>query len=366
MEMETQTRTDSTARRQRDRNNDGRRWLVRGLIASCLLAAGLAFAPKIFYLLAHESTDDAYFRGTIVPVSAEVAGKVVKVYVRDNQLVLAGAPLLEIDQKDYRLALDLKQEAWAVARAEKGKMAAAVVEAQKSLAEARAGLADAEAQEKFAAREKERYSGLVKSGAVARRAFEQVKTAWQTAQAKRQAAASMVARAGASIETLRAGLVAQASKIKEAGEAIKVAELALARTTVKAPFAGRITQKNVDPGKYIQAGQPLLALVDQQDIWLAANFKETQIGRIKAGQPVDISIDAYPGLTLRGHVDSVQSGTGAVFSLLPPENATGNFVKVVQRLPVKIVIDSPPDPAHPLWPGLSAVPSVRVDAGRSG
>lgn len=173
-----------------------------------------------------------------------------------------------------------------------------------------------------------------------------------------------VARADEEKEKAAVGEAQKA--LKEAEAAAKVAELALSRTTVRAPVAGRVTRKNVDPGKFLAAGQPLLALVVGGEVWLAANFKETQIGRVRAGQPVAIRVDAYPGLTLRGHVDSLQAGTGAVFSLLPPENATGNFVKVVQRLPVKIVIDSPPDPAHPFWPGLSAVPSVDVGAGGRG
>jgi membrane fusion protein (multidrug efflux system) len=359
--METKTEPNITSRKLQKDNGRTRRWLVRILIAACLLAVSLAFTPKIFYLLSHESTDDAYFQGTVVPVSAEVGGRVIKLNIKDNQLVHAGDPLLEIDQKDYQLALILKKEALAVARAEMKRDEAAIVEAQKSLAEAEAKLADAQANEGFATGEKNRYGGLVESGAVSQRKFEEVKTTWQTAQAKSRAASSAVAKARAAIDTQRAGLAAQESKIKETEAAVKVAELALTRTTVRAPITGRITQKNVDEGKYIQPGQPLLALVDPDDIWLAANFKETQIGKIKVGQPVDIKIDAYPGLTLQGHVDSLQAGTGSVFSLLPPENATGNFVKIVQRLPVKIVIDSALDPDHPLWPGLSAVPSIAVD-----
>ena len=117
--------------------------------------------------------------------------------------------------------------------------------------------------------------------------------------------------------------------------------------------------KNVDPGKYVEPGQPLLSIV-KEDTWVIANFKETQIKKMSVGQPVEVKVDAYPGKVFKGHVDSVQPGTGAVFSLLPPENATGNFVKVVQRVPVKIIIDSRFDPVHPLWPGLSVVPSVDI------
>ncbi len=349
-----------------DQNGRPRRRILRLLLAAGLAVGAVALTPKVSYLLAHESTDDAYFRATIVPVAPQVGGQVVKVAVTENQLVRAGDLLFSIDQRDYRLALTQREEALAVARAERPKLAASIVEAEKALAVAEAGLADTRASEAFAAQEKKRYADLLAAAAISRHKLEERTTAWQSASAKRQAAAAAVEKNRAAITALKAELAAQECKIKEAAAALAVAELALARTTVRAPITGRVGQKNVDPGRYVQAGQPLLALVDPGSVWLAANFKETQIGRIRAGQPVEVRVDAYPNLTLHGHVESVQAGTGAVFSLLPPENATGNFVKVVQRLPVKIVIDSPPDPAHPLWPGLSAEPSVAVTAGRKG
>jgi len=336
------------------------KWRLRLLILLCLLIAASAFTPEIFYLLSHESTDDAYIGSTIVPISAEVSGQVTKVFAKDNQMVKQGDVLLEIDPRDYQLALTLKREALATARAEKSKEEAAIIEAQKSLAEAQAGLADARVSEQFAATEKKRYDNLAKMGAVAQHKYEQIHTTWQISQAKQAAAASAVAKSQAAIKTLQAGLAAQQSKIKEAAAKVDVAELALSRTKIKAPINGRVSRKNVNEGKFVQVGQPLLALVDPDDTWITANFKETQIDKIKIGQPVDIKVDAYPDIVLKGHVDSFQAGTGAVFSLLPPENATGNFVKIVQRLPVKIVVDSPADPAHPLWPGLSAVPSIDV------
>jgi membrane fusion protein (multidrug efflux system) len=129
---------------------------------------------------------------------------------------------------------------------------------------------------------------------------------------------------------------------------------------VVAPITGRVAKKNVDPGKYVQIGQPLLTIVDEENIWVSANFKETQIKDMRVGQPVEIDVDSYPGITFKGRVDSFQPGTGSVFSLLPPQNATGTFVKVVQRIPVKIVLDSPPDSSHPLWPGLSVIPYVDI------
>ncbi|MEJ2689194.1 MAG: HlyD family secretion protein [Deltaproteobacteria bacterium] len=204
---------------------------------------------------------------------------------------------------------------------------------------------------------------MIDSGAVSKRQFDNTRTQWQLSEAARKAAESAVDGAEAAVKTLEADKTTQQSRIGEAAEAVRLAELDLARTEVRAPIAGRVSRKNVDIGKYVAVGQPLLAVVDTKDVWVAANYKENQIGKIKPGQAADIKVDAYPGLTLHGHVDSLQAGTGSVFSLLPPENATGNFVKIVQRLPVKIVIDSPPDPAHPLLPGLSVVPSINTRKG---
>jgi membrane fusion protein (multidrug efflux system) len=140
---------------------------------------------------------------------------------------------------------------------------------------------------------------------------------------------------------------------------VRQAELDLSYTKLYAPAAGRITRKSVEPGNYVQVGQTLFSIVPQP-VWVVANFKETQLTHIRPGQPVDIRVDAYPDTAFRGRVDSIQAGSGAAFSLLPPENATGNYVKVVQRVPVKILLDGPPDPAHVLGPGMSVVPTVQV------
>ena len=333
---------------------------LRNLLLLALLAGGVAFIPEITYILAHETTDDAYLAGTVVPVSAEVKGRVVKVCVEDNQVVAVGDLLFSVDRNDYNLALQSRRKALATSKAELEKVEAAINEAHKRVAESRAALVEAEVREKFAAKDKQRYESLIDTGAVSRQQYDDNLRQWQLASAARRAAESSVAGAEAAVKTLEADKIAQQSRMAEAVEAVRFAELDLARTEVRAPLAGRVTRKNVDAGKYITVGQPLLAIVDTGDVWVSANYKENQIGRIRAGQPADIKVDAYPGLTLHGHVDSLQAGTGAVFSLLPPENATGNFVKIVQRLPVKIVIDSPPDPVHPLLPGLSVVPSINV------
>ncbi len=158
---------------------------------------------------------------------------------------------------------------------------------------------------------------------------------------------------------MEARLTTQNHRIREAEIAKNRANLDLSKTVVTAPISGIIAMKNIDVGKYVQPGQSLFSIVNE-NTWIVANFKETQIKKMTVGQPVEIKVDAYPGKVFKGHIESLQPGTGSVFSLLPPENATGNFIKVVQRIPVKIVIDTPFDTDHPLWPGMSVVPDVDV------
>ena len=177
--------------------------------------------------------------------------------------------------------------------------------------------------------------------------------------ARKRAAEATVAEAEVALQSAKTKTTTQSFKIKEAQSVKKLTQLDLTRTIITAPISGRIAMKNVDPGKYVMPGQALLAIV-KEDIWVIANFKETQIAKMTVGQPVEIKVDAYRSVKFKGHVDSLQPGTGSVFSLLPPENATGSFIKVVQRIPVKIIIDSKFDPRHPLWPGLSVIPSVDV------
>jgi membrane fusion protein (multidrug efflux system) len=331
---------------------------IRLLLLLVLLVAGAAFCPELIYLLNHESTDDAYLTATIVPVSAEVKGRVVQVAIEDNQLVAAGDLLLALNSQDYRLALESRRQALVTRRAELEKEKAAIDEARKQVDANRAILTEATVRQEFAARDKKRYQAMRDSGAVSGRQYDDANTKWQLAEAARQTAESQLATVEAAVKTLEADALAQQSRIAEAAEAVRRSELDLARTKIRAPLPGRVTHRNVEVGKYVAVGQPLLALVDTGDVWVAANFKENQIDKILPGQKVDLKVDAYPGLKLHGHVDSLQAGTGSAFSLLPPENATGNFVKIVQRIPVKILIDTPPDPAHPLLPGLSVVPSI--------
>lgn len=339
---------------------DIRKWILRGLLIVVLLAICVYSTPKVIYSLSHESTDDAYVDGSIVPIAAEVKGRVVKVYVEDNRMVNAGDPLFEIYSEDYFNSVKEKEEKRSALMARTVETAASIEERRKASDRARADLDAAVADEKLAQKDMKRDEQLLKKGAISQSLYDRVEAHRLTAKAHAEAASAALAEADAAVMALNARLRTQASEIKEAEASLSAAKLDLRRTLIVAPISGRIARKNVDPGKYVQAGQPLLAIVDENNTWITANFKETQIENMRVGQPVDIRADCYPGLTFKGRVDSFQPGTGAVFSLLPPQNAAGTFVKVVQRIPVKIVLNARPDPAHPLWAGLSILPNVDI------
>ena len=270
--------------------------------AAALLAAAAA-ATYYLYFRNYETTDDAYLEGHVIAISPNVAGTVVKVHFTDNQEVRSGELLVEIDPRPYAVRLAQAQ---------------ADIDAQK--AEALRATTDVA-----------RYRQLFAQDAISRQSLDHAEATAQSEQAKLELA------------------------LKKAA----AARLDLSYTRIQAPESGRAARKAVEEGAYVQVGQQLLALVPSQ-VWVTANFKETQLTRMRPGQPVAISVDAYPDRKFKGKVDSIQSGTGSRFSLLPPENATGNFVKVVQRVPVKIVFDPPPGPDVLLAPGMSVVPEVKV------
>lgn len=343
-----------------------KKWALRIVPLTLIVLAGAYLGPKLIYSFSHESTDDAYVGGTIVPVSAQVSGRVTHVWVIDHEHVRKGQPLVEIDTTDYRNALDGRSAALSSARAQRDATEASIEEQRKALASARANLEAARSEAALADSDRDRYAGLLKAGSISRSDFDHRQSAAQVAGAKAQAAEAGVQQAVATLTRLRAELKLQEDRITQARSELDQARTELGRTTVVAPADGVLAQKAVDPGQVIQAGQPLMQLVREDSIYIDANFKETQLHDIRIGDRVEVNVDAYPGITFQGHVGSFQPGAGAVFSLLPPENATGNFVKVVRRVPVKIWIDSPPDSVHPLWPGLSAEPHVETGSAPAG
>ncbi len=356
----------------------------------------------------YESTDDAFIQADVVTMSPKVASNVRAVYVADNQRVKAGSLLVELDPRDFEtklsqaranLAAATAQERAAafnvqvvgttadagVAQAEAGVQMAArrMDEARSRLEQSRAQVDAATAEATRASADAERFEALLQGGGVSRQQRDNAVAASRTAaanlEAARQAqqaardslrqaeaqlkeAQAQLARAKAAPQQIaysRAQADQAAGQVAQLQAAVHQAELELSYTKLYAPVAGRITRKSVQPGNYVEVGQALLSIVPEQ-AYVVANFKETQLAHMRPGQPVTIEVDAYPDRRFHGHVDSIQAGSGAAFSLLPPENATGNYVKVVQRVPVKILIDDAPDPTRVLGPGMSVAPTVRV------
>lgn len=337
-----------------------RRWPLMLAMALAALGLGLWWWMSRGY----ESTDDAFIQADITLVAPRIAGTVVRVPISDNQIVEAGALLFELDPADHEARLrqvsaDLSaaQARVQVARAE---LDMTRTRAPAALAQAAAAVRSARANADKAAADERRYEALYAKDQIPRQLMEQARSSHRALQA--EAEGMQAGMRGA--QTLTQQIAAQEAALKSAEAAVAQAQAArdhaalqLGYCRVTAPVAGRVTRKNVLPGSQVQVGAPVLALVGDQP-WVVANFKETQLEDLRIGQPVEIEVDAYPGRRFGGRVDSLQSGTGSVFSLLPPENASGNFVKVVQRVPVKLVFDPAPDPALHLVPGMSVIPRV--------
>ena len=396
---------------------DKRVRIALGVVALALVGIVIWF----WVTRGRESTDDAQIDAHVTQVSARVGGTITKVAVDDNQVVDAGAVLVELDPRDYQVALDKTRAELAdaeaaaqaaqtsvpiisttatsgvttahsgVAQAQSGVAAAEqeVAAARARLATAQARQREAEANATKAAKDVERLRGLLAKDEVSQQQFD---AASATAEAQRAAADSsraQVVEAQAGIPAAESKLAqarageqqahaelqtaqtapqrvamgkAQASaaeaRVQQAHANLAQAELNLQYATVKAPTRGVVSKKGINVGQVVQAGQPLLAVVDVDNVWVTANFKETQLTNMRPGQRAVVEVDAYGGHQYKGKVDSIAGATGARFSLLPPENATGNFVKVVQRVPVKIVLDPGQDAEHLLRPGMSVVPTV--------
>jgi membrane fusion protein (multidrug efflux system) len=305
-----------------------------------------------------ESTDDAFIDGHVSQVAAQIGGRVVAIAVQDNEVVRAGQELVRIDGSDEQARLEqaLAGQAQAAAQLEQARATLAVRRADLGQADATVRVTEADLVQ--ARQDLARYRAI-NPRAITRQVLDNATATSRAAEARleanRQAAAGMHAQLAVAAAQVRAAEAA----VQTAESNVALARLQLSYTHVVAPAPGRVTRRTVELGNYINPGQALLAIV-QPDLWVTANFKETQLERIRPGQHARIRIDAFPGEPLDGHVDSLQAGTGSVFAALPSENATGNFVKVVQRLPVKIVFDGDAAARLPLAPGMSVVPRIEV------
>jgi len=305
------------------------------------------------------STDDAYIRADAVTVSPKISGYVEQVFVADNQDIRAGAPLVRIDPRDYKAQTAQYQAQIDVAKANADNVRAGIREQLSAIDQARAQLAANRADAAFAAGEVARYAPLAQSGAETQEKLTTLRN--QATQAANNAAAQAATLESA--ERRVASLQAQVRQAQAQGESaqaqLAAADVNLGSTIVKASVDGRVGDKSVRVGQYVTSGTRMMSVVPLAAIYVTANFKETQVGLMRPGQPATIKVDALPGVELKGHVESVSPGTGAQFSLLPPQNATGNFTKIVQRVPVRVAIDAGPDARKVLVPGLSV--EVTVD-----
>ncbi len=305
----------------------------------------------------YESTDDAFIDARNVSVSPQVVGVITQVPVTDNELVPAGGLLVQIDPRDYQAAVAESEAQVAQANASIGNLDAQIEAQQARIDQAGKQVVQTQAAQTFAQQENDRAQDLVKRGAGTQQAAQQTTSNLTQSQATVASAQANLVAAQKQIPVLQAQRANAEAQLAQAQAALQHAKDDLARTRLTAPEAGRATKISAAIGALAQPGQVLMIFVPENK-WVTANFKETQLDLMRPGQPAEVSIDAYRGRVFKGHVDSVQAGSGAAFSLLPPENATGNFVKVVQRVPVKIVFETPPDVY--IGPGMSVVPTVKV------
>ena len=311
------------------------------------------------------STDDATIEAHILPIAPKVSGYVVELNIDDNQHVKKGDVLLKIDPRDYQAALD---QAQAQSKAAEARLIAGQHNYASTSVSAPSNLESAQSEVKSAAAELTNAQQTLKrlknlsDAARSRQSLEdamaverQARASLENAKAKLKSAET----APDAIAASEAGVKELEAAVDQANAAVALAQNDLDDTVLRAPEDGKVTGKNVELGSYLQPGQQITRIVGE-DVWIIANFKETEIDGMKQGQHVDIEIDAYKGHDFKGTVESIQSGTGARYSLFPPENATGNFVKIVQRVPVKITFDQQPDESLHIGPGMSAVPTVHV------
>lgn len=366
------------------------KWILLGVALVLVVGSTILWS----YYSSRETTDDAQIEGDIAPISARVGGTVTRVLVDDNQYVEAGTELVELDPTDYNVALQRAQAELADAEANAQAAQTGVpltsttsgsqlniakanrVAAQKQVDAAQARLAEANANYRKAAADLQRMRPLaakdeisqqqldavVAAEEAARAAVESAKAAVATTESQVEQANAQVAAASTVPEQLnvtRAKASASEAQVLKNQAALQQAKLNVQYTTVKAPVSGIISRKSVQPGQIIQPGQPLFAIVPLENVWVVANFKENQLKKMRVGQKAKIDVDAY-GREYDGHIDSIGGATASRFSLLPPENATGNYVKVVQRVPVKVVFEKGQDKEHLLRPGMSVVPTVIV------
>ena len=355
-------------------NKFNRKKIIVFLILLALVFAALWLFYS-WYMRTYISTDDAYISGRIHIVAPKIAGTVASVNVNDNQYVKAGELLLEIKPEDYEVRVAQASTTLDAEKSMQSEAAHQIELTEKEYAEAKFKVASASANieiEKVNMKKAEldfkRAEKLLKTQAVSQEYYDQAKTIYDTSVARLKAAEEGLNQAlantevkNASVRKVKSSLSARSSMVKQREAMLQETKLNMSYTKIYSPVEGYVTRKSVEVGDQLRPGQPVMTVVPLHDVWIIANYKETQLTRVKAGQKVRIKVDTYPGKVYKGRVDSIMAGTGSVLSMFPPENATGSFVKVVQRIPVKIVLSDMTDPKHPLRAGMSVVPTIIIE-----
>jgi membrane fusion protein (multidrug efflux system) len=313
--------------------------IKRGLALTIAVALFIVAGVYIAHELQYESTDDAYVETTTVNVSPRVSGQIEEVYITDNQHVKAGDLVAVIDPEDYKIKLEQADSAYEKINLDQKNAHANLVAAQSNIALAKKDL--------------DRYKNLYEQGAVSKQTYDSAVVKYDSAQAT-------LTQANQALFSDESGKTVADANLRTAKATKDKAALDLSYTKIYAPQSGTVASRKVEKGMYVTAGSPLFTLVPEE-VWVVANFKENQLRNMKVGQAVDIKIDTYPNKVFKGKIDSIQRASGAKSSLFPPENAVGSFVKIVQRIPVKIVFTEKIDPnEYNIVPGMSAVPKVKV------
>jgi len=329
------------------------------IILGLVLLTGIIFGIKEYiYYSKHEDTDDAQIDGDISPVVARVGGYVDSIAFEENTHVKQGQVLVKLDDRDYKVKVEQALSAQKGAGASVGVGQSQIFTTTANSATARAQAESAKAKLEQANNDYARYANLVKDGSVTQQQFDQAKADRDVAKANYSAAQDQYKAAQEQIGTTRNQLKVTNTGVNQRQADVDFAKLQLTYTTIYSPSSGIVSKKNVQKGQLVQAGQTLFSVVNDNSIYVTANFKETQLNNLHTGEKVDIEVDAFPDLELEGEVYNFSPATGAKFSLLPPDNATGNFVKVVQRVPVKIKINASKEIIDKLRPGMSVNASV--------
>ncbi len=332
-----------------------KRVIVPAITAIIFFLAGIYFMVHSIY---YQSTDDAFVEGHIVSIAPRVSGPVEQMLIDDNMPVKKGQLLIVIDPNDYEVKLAQTKAKLAEAKASLNISTKDITKTQSTLKETSHEVVSANSKLDFAQKDYKRYSSMYKEGITSKQEYDSSKTGLTVAKANHKAAIEKEKAANAMLESAKAKREAVLADIEKLEAEVKECELNLSYTKIYAPQDGLITNRNVEQGNYVQTAQPMFAIVPEK-VWVVANFKETQLTNMKAGQAVKIKIDTYPGKKFKGRVESIQRATGAKASLFPPENAVGSYVKIVQRVPVKIVFEEDIS-KYNIVPGMSVVPEVKV------